>query len=440
MQGTLRLSCPGLPDLGCLLTELRPDGCRATIMFQFLPNEIAAQWRNSLQLRKPVRARIESNPEVGTLEVNVIATRVVDAAQYCEIELSFHQLTPGQAALLRQVAPPAAAPAAQPAPPATPPASSPWQAGNRGGVPPPPPPDNLPPSPPPVPAAPAATNGGTSLLHKRIGALLVHMGKLNSQQIEQAAGQARASGERLGQFLVRTGRLSPNALCRALALQSGLPMTDLSGAEVSDKLAKSFSYELMTRYGFVPFDDAGTFVCIAAASPLPADAIKQIEQACHRKVELFLAREDQVRQYLHTIRSLHQVMPRKYLRYDVSLPVTYQFCTRLGALADQTLYRGLALNISEGGFSVDGPAPNLGTPEDLQRVGMCVSLVVAPGTAQQLKCLCRPKLIQPNGPRWLLGLEIVEASTDDRRRLKELCVQAMLAQAKRAQGKPPDTG
>ena len=53
MQGTLRISSAGLPDLGCLLTDLRFNGCRATVMFQFLPEDVAAQWRDRLQSQNP---------------------------------------------------------------------------------------------------------------------------------------------------------------------------------------------------------------------------------------------------------------------------------------------------------------------------------------------------------------------------------------------------
>lgn len=37
MQGILRLASPGLPDLGCLLMELRPDGCVVSVMFPSCP-------------------------------------------------------------------------------------------------------------------------------------------------------------------------------------------------------------------------------------------------------------------------------------------------------------------------------------------------------------------------------------------------------------------
>ncbi|MCY3020480.1 MAG: PilZ domain-containing protein [Planctomycetota bacterium] len=279
----------------------------------------------------------------------------------------------------------------------------------------------------PAPAPPLFTR-------KRVGAMLVQMGKLTPQQAEEAAAMARASGERLGQYLVRNGKISAGALCRALALQSGLPMTDLADVDISEKLARLFPYGLMARHGFVPFDDAGSFICIAVANPLAPAAIKELQEACHRKVEIFLAREDVILKRLTALRPKPEAVPRKHLRYDVSLPVSYQFCTRLGVATDDTCYNGLALNISEGGFSVEGPVANIGKPEDLLRVGTCVRLTMAPDTPQQLSALCRLKIIQPKGPFWMMGLELADASIEDRRRLKELCVRAMLGKLK-----PPDT-
>jgi hypothetical protein len=206
-------------------------------------------------------------------------------------------------------------------------------------------------------------------------------------------------------------------------------MTDLEEATIPDSLLKVFPPTVMMRYGFVPFDDAGTFVCIAAASPLPSSVLKELEHHAHRKVEIFLAREDLILQKLQSFhRPRAEPAPRKHLRYDASLPVTYQFCTRFGGSADTNTYQGMTENVSEGGFSLEGPAINVESPQELIRIGMCLKLTVGPGSALETKSLCRLKTIHVKGPFWEMGVEIVEASTEDRRRLKELCVQAMLKQ------------
>jgi hypothetical protein len=284
--------------------------------------------------------------------------------------------------------------------------------------------------PPPGPAAAPVPERRKQ--RKLIGTVLMQMGKLTESDVEAAAVQARARGERLGQYLIRTGRVSAGALCRALALQSGLPVTDLADADIPPRVLALFPPEALLRHEVVPFDDAGMFVCVAASSPLPPTVVRELETICRRKIEMFLAREDQVRQFLQTIKPKQAVVPRKHIRYDTSVPVAYQFCTRFGEMTDPTQYDGMVINVSEGGFSIDGPALNMKQPEDLLRVGMCMSLVVYPAAPQEFKTLCRLKLIQPKSSRWTFNVEILQASAEDRRHLKELCVQIM-----RAQSKPP---
>ena len=420
-RGTLRLFSPSLPELICRLTHLSPNGCRATVRLQYLPPELAGQWRQVLTPQNALRVGIESQPGLGTLELDALCIRMAQSPLHCELEFRFQQLTPDQAALLA----PAAAPPQDPGRP--PPDEVPPHARFT------PAPELPPPDGPPleqVPTAQAAKPQAPTRQFRRIGEVLVQMGKLRAEQAEDAAARARSSGEKLGQVLLRTGLVSPSVLCRALALQSGLPMTDLEAEEIPEELAKLFPYDLMARHEFVPFDDAGAFVCIAVPNALAPAAVKELEKACHKHVEVFLAREDLIRKELHVLRHRLEAPPRLHIRYEASYPIEYQFCTRLGVLAEHSSHQGTTLNISEGGFLVDGPAVELGTPEDLLRIGMCATIVLAPGTQHEFRGLCRIKSLKPQGKRCALALEVLGASADDRRRLKELCVEAVRAQAR----------
>jgi hypothetical protein len=270
----------------------------------------------------------------------------------------------------------------------------------------------------------------TLIKSKKLGEVLVHMGRLSSEQVEAAVSRARASGERLGRYLLRSGMLAPDVLCRALALQTGLPMTDLNGAEIPESLSRVFTRELLMQYNFVPFDEAKTFVCIAVADPLPQQTIKDLERMSGKRIEVFLAQEDLVVKMLDKARGKQKQKLRKHIRYEIQTLVRYQFCSRLGNPAEDIIHNGTTLNISEGGFLIEGSPTALGSPEDLRRRGICARVVLS-GTLQEVTTIChlrsiRPKERQEAGrSRWLLGLEIAEMSIDDRRRLKELCLKAV---------------
>jgi hypothetical protein len=569
MQGTLRLSYPMLPDLGCLLSSVAIEGCVGKVMFQYLPQDMVNAWKKCLAPSRPVRIKIDCYHTLVNFECDGIVSSITETPQYSEIFLVFHQLAPVQAMMLKQAVisasasdsglPAVSAPAAPPAPlkqmppesagpltplpankvyavpvsfaapplkpvdppvpatvlrsdvpsyvppkpggpdkprnileafkspPSAPPAdpaaaAPPPQSAPKPpdfSAPPPPPPDrresampaaSVPPPPPvyrpvqpmppaPMNQAPVPANGmaaprpmmppqypppmppsapksnasmqsvqpGTNQAgRKKIGMVLVQMGYINPVQLDDAARQARMKGEKIGRFLVRSGLIGADVMCRALALQSGLPMTDLNDLEMTEDLTKLFSYSTMMRHGFVPFDESRDMICIAVANPLSTPTIRDLEQSASKKIEVFLGREDLILKYLNKIRAQQQVVPRRFIRYDLQTTLTYQYCTRFGVACEEGPQQGTTLNISEGGLLMEGPASSLGKPDELLRRGTCVNINIPFTPPQEIKALCRLKAVQERSGGWLIGLEMLDISTEDKRRLKELCVRALL--------------
>src|SRR5436190_1286586 len=93
------------------------------------------------------------------------------------------------------------------------------------------------------------------LKDRRIGEVLVAMAHLTADQVEDAVYEAKTSGEKIGRVLIRTNRITPDTLCRALSLQSGLPMIDLETTEIAPALRRTFSHELMQEHHFVVFGE-----------------------------------------------------------------------------------------------------------------------------------------------------------------------------------------
>jgi len=269
---------------------------------------------------------------------------------------------------------------------------------------------------------------------KRIGSVLVQMGYLTNDQIEEAVKQSHTKGQRLGRYLVGSNMITPDILCRALALQSGLPVTDLSDVEIGDDVGKLFPYSIMMRHSFIPFDDCAMFVCIAVSTPLSAATFKELERTCSKKIEVFLAREDLILKQLNELRKREAGgQPRRFIRYPYAAPVKYMFYSRFAGPSEDTLHDGVTHNISEGGMLIEGPGSTQGAPAELLRRGVCLRVVVN-DPPNDMKALCRFKNIQEKTGRWFMGMELLEISADDRRRMKELCVRAMVEQMKKTDG------
>lgn len=264
---------------------------------------------------------------------------------------------------------------------------------------------------------------------KKIGEVLVQMGKMTREQVEDLIQRAPLSGGRIGQYMVRERVITPQELCRALALQSGLPMVDLDSIEIQGHLGLIFPHDVMAQHEFVPFDESPDMVCIACADPIDERVALDLEGICHRNIEIFLGQEDIVEKLLRTWKPKAEKskVDRKHLRYTVHLDCFFRYCNRLGQVVSETVFRARTIDISEGGFAIEGQSTSLGTPDDLRRRGLCLQVAIC-GDKDEVTALCGLRFVkiksvdEPTDLPWVFGLQILEMSDAHRRRLKELCI------------------
>ncbi len=309
-------------------------------------------------------------------------------------------------------------------------------------VPPPPPPSRpkpaVPPPPKPVsvrikpptfklPPLPAA-RVQVSSPHRglKLGELLIQMGKITEQQVEGALSRASASGERLGRFLLRKGLISPEDLCRALSMQSGLPQTVLSDIAIPRDLIDLFPYELMAKHLFVPFDDTKHLVCLAVANPLYPEVLEELEQICQRRVEVYLTDEDMLLKHLDDARPKDLSLSLKHQRYGIEYEIKYRFCNRLRRILDPRVYNGKTVDVSEGDLIVVGQAPAMSESEIIRQRGACLEITIdLSGAKAEILCgLAFIKINAANDLPWQFGLKVLEANDPGRQLLKEICSAA----------------
>ena len=264
-------------------------------------------------------------------------------------------------------------------------------------------------------------------LGKRIGEVFVRMGKLTQTQVDNAVEESRNSRERFGQYLVKRGIVSAAELCRALALASGLPATDLREAEIKDTCRDIFPLDVMKRYEFVPFDACDKIVCIAASSPFPEQALKEIAKLTHRRIEVFLAEEDLVLQLLNAppedAGSADKARTnRRFPRFNLPLPAAYYFCTSQGEPLEDVTNCGQTLNIGEGGFRIEGPH----TDFSLMGVNKTDELYVHISVkfpSHEFAALCKPVYVHEKEAVDLpmeMSLSITDISSDNKQLLLDV--------------------
>ncbi|MEI6234709.1 MAG: PilZ domain-containing protein [Planctomycetota bacterium] len=265
---------------------------------------------------------------------------------------------------------------------------------------------------------------------KRVGEVLVRMGKLSQEQVDAAVEEARLSRERFGQYLVKRGVVTAAELCRALALASGMPTTDLKDANIRRTFREIFPIDVMKRYEFIPFDASEKVVCIATGSPFPEPVLKEIKELTKKRVEVFLADEEMVLHLINktpedTANETGNLKNRRFPRFNMPLPVTYWFCTAGGERLEDISYTGQTINIGEGGFRIEGPPTDFGRMGDVQAYGLYVHMSVK-FPPHEFTALCKPVYVFEKETVEVvhfpleLGLAIMDISASSKQQLLDV--------------------
>ena len=69
---------------------------------------------------------------------------------------------------------------------------------------------------------------------------------LKQAKLDEAVVAAKQSGERLGRYLLRCGLVTPEQLCRAIAVQSGLPVVNMWTTQAPSSLNRLFPFDRFT--------------------------------------------------------------------------------------------------------------------------------------------------------------------------------------------------
>jgi adsorption protein B len=111
-----------------------------------------------------------------------------------------------------------------------------------------------------------------------LGEILVGSQYSSQADVDEAMA-LKTGGERLGEYLVRTGKLTEDELYEALSLQQNLPLGKPAPSEVSESATHAVPAEVSRRWHVLPFRIAAGKLFVAG-SELPSDEMTQELQRC----------------------------------------------------------------------------------------------------------------------------------------------------------------
>jgi len=131
-----------------------------------------------------------------------------------------------------------------------------------------------------------------------IGAFLVSRGVITGEQLDQAAAEQKASGERLDRVLIRMGLASREDVLAAVGDQFHMPVIDLGNLAVDGPVLASLPAKVVFRQRCVPIRRENGSLTVATADPYDLAVVDELRLITGCPIELVLADEDELSKFI----------------------------------------------------------------------------------------------------------------------------------------------
>ena len=131
---------------------------------------------------------------------------------------------------------------------------------------------------------------------KYLGELLLEKGLITEEQLRQALGEQKVTGEELGKILVKLGYLDQKDLLEVLAEQLEIPYISLDHYDLDEETLHLIPGNLALQYLALPLFVIGDVLTLAMANPQDVSVIDTIRRLTGKQIEPAIAAEKELRQ------------------------------------------------------------------------------------------------------------------------------------------------
>jgi type IV pilus assembly protein PilB len=129
----------------------------------------------------------------------------------------------------------------------------------------------------------------------KLGELLVRTGRINQAQLNEALGLQKDQGGRVGTNLVKLGYLTEKQLVDSLSQHFKVPAVELNGMEIDDAVLKIIPADLARKYTILPVSKTGATITVAMIDPTNVFAMDDVKFMTGYRVEPVVASESGIR-------------------------------------------------------------------------------------------------------------------------------------------------
>jgi len=120
---------------------------------------------------------------------------------------------------------------------------------------------------------------------KHLGAVLLGLGAIDEEQLEEALAHQLQHGGRLGEAILALGHADETSIARGLAKQHGIPYVDLTRGVIPDEVLSTVSAEVAAEFRVVPVKKKGNQLFVAIDDPMQVVQLDSLRFLINREVK-----------------------------------------------------------------------------------------------------------------------------------------------------------
>jgi type IV pilus assembly protein PilB len=145
------------------------------------------------------------------------------------------------------------------------------------------------------PAEPLRRPQTQPMVPDKLGELLVRTGRINQTQLNEALALQKDQGGRVGTNLVKLGYLTEKQLVDSLSQHFKVPAVELVGVEIDEAVLKIIPADLARKYTILPVNKTGATITVAMIDPTNVFAMDDVKFMTGYRVEPVIASETGIR-------------------------------------------------------------------------------------------------------------------------------------------------
>lgn len=133
---------------------------------------------------------------------------------------------------------------------------------------------------------------------KNIGELLIELGKISREDLEEGLKKQKECNLRLGETLVKLGKIKPEDIEWVLSKQLDIPFVIVENVILDTKLINKFSKDLLLRNRILPLYETENEIAIATDDPLNTEIFNSIEVYFGKNIKVSSANGEKIEEIL----------------------------------------------------------------------------------------------------------------------------------------------